>query len=197
MATADIVTLPLLLFALTVVYIFGLAVFRLYFHRISHIPGPKLAALTYYYQTYYELFPYQGQFVFKCEELHKKYGPIIRIGPDEVHINDHRFYTELYGSALHRRNKSPLWYWMTGIGSFGDQSMFTTIDHTHHRLRRSGLGTYFSKRKVQELEPRIKEKVLQLRDRVLQAAGTKKPLDIKVAYGAMTLGGSCLHRLIE
>lgn len=168
-------------------YLIGLSIYRLRFHRISHIPGPRLAALTYYYQSYYDFFPHQGQFLFKLEELHRKYGPILRIGPDEIHVNDAKFYKEMYGSSVHKRDKSPVWYWMDGLGAVGDQSMFITLDHDHHRLRKAGLGTYFSKRKVQDLEPRVKEKVLLLRQRLLERTGNA-PVSLKDAFGGMALG---------
>ncbi|KIM94013.1 hypothetical protein OIDMADRAFT_35074 [Oidiodendron maius Zn] len=167
-------------------YLIGLSIYRLRFHRISHIPGPRLAALTYYYQSYYDFFPHQGQFLFKLEELHRKYGPILRIGPDEIHVNDAKFYKEMYGSSVHKRDKSPVWYWMDGLGAVGDQSMFITLDHDHHRLRKAGLGTYFSKRKVQDLEPRVKEKVLLLRQRLLERTGNA-PVSLKDAFGGMAL----------
>lgn len=160
---------------------------RLFLSPLSHIPGPKLAALTYYYQSYYELFPHRGQFLFKCEELHKKYGPVIRIGPDEVHINDPWYWEETYPPPSRRRHKSPLFYWMGGMGSFGDQGMFTTLDHDHHRIRRSALGTYFSKQKVRELEPRLREKVLLLRQRLLER-GSANAINLKDAFSALTLG---------
>jgi hypothetical protein len=90
-------------------YIFCVGVYRLYFSRISHIPGPRLAALTYFYQFYYDVFPHQGQFLFECGRMHEKYGPVIRIGPDEVQINDMSFYNEIYTQGTRRRDKSRLW----------------------------------------------------------------------------------------
>lgn len=169
-------------------YQLALAIYRLFLSPISHIPGPKLAALSYYYQSYYDLFPHHGRFLFHCGELHEKYGPVVRIGPDEVHVNDARFYKKMYGSTTQRRDKSPIWYWMAGLGVVGDDSMFITLDHDLHRLRRSGLGTYFSKRKVQELEPRIKDKVLLLRKRLLERADAGETVNLKDAFGGMSLG---------
>lgn len=49
------------------------AVRRLYFHPIAHIPGPRLAALTWWYEFYFDVIK-PGQYVFKIQELHKKYG---------------------------------------------------------------------------------------------------------------------------
>lgn len=39
------------------------------------------------YEAYYDLI-LGGQYTFKIIELHKKYGPIIRISPWELHISD-------------------------------------------------------------------------------------------------------------
>jgi hypothetical protein len=49
------------------------AIRRLYFHPLAHIPGPKLAALTWWYEFYFDVIQ-QGRYVFKIQELHKQYG---------------------------------------------------------------------------------------------------------------------------
>jgi hypothetical protein len=49
------------------------AIRRLWFHPLAHIPGPKLAALTWWYEFYYDGIQ-QGRYVFKIQELHKQYG---------------------------------------------------------------------------------------------------------------------------
>lgn len=62
----------LLSFILTVVE----ATRRLYFHPLSHIPGPRLAALTWWYEFYFDVVQ-PGQYVFQIQELHKQYGKIV------------------------------------------------------------------------------------------------------------------------
>lgn len=51
------------------------AVHRLYFHPLSAFPGPKLAAITVLYEAYYDVCK-GGKYIFKVNELHKKYGKI-------------------------------------------------------------------------------------------------------------------------
>jgi hypothetical protein len=55
------------------------AIRRLFFHPVAHIPGPRLAALTWWYEFYFDVIQH-GRYVFKIQELHKQYGgsPIIR-----------------------------------------------------------------------------------------------------------------------
>lgn len=46
---------------------------RLFFHPLAHIPGPRLAALTWWYEFYFDAIQ-PGRYVFKIQELHKQYG---------------------------------------------------------------------------------------------------------------------------
>lgn len=60
---------------LTIGYTIALAIYRLWFSPLAKFPGPKLTAATGWYETYYQLCKGQGgQFIFKIEEWHKKYG---------------------------------------------------------------------------------------------------------------------------
>jgi len=50
-----------------------LTVYRLYFSPIAHFPGPKLAALTQWYEIYYDIY-LNGQFTLHVKDLHDIYG---------------------------------------------------------------------------------------------------------------------------
>lgn len=57
--------------ALTVaVYFMTMAFYRLFLHPLSHFPGPKLAAVSRWYEGYYDVVR-NGQYTFKIAELHK------------------------------------------------------------------------------------------------------------------------------
>lgn len=60
--------------------IYGAAVTfdRLVLSPLAAFPGPKLAALTNWYEFYYDVI-LQGKFTSKIQELHKKYGMYWRI----------------------------------------------------------------------------------------------------------------------
>lgn len=57
----------------SLIYLLGLAVYRLYFSPIAGFPGPKLAALTLWYEFYYDVLC-GGQYWVKIAELHERYG---------------------------------------------------------------------------------------------------------------------------
>jgi hypothetical protein len=52
---------------------------RLIFHPLANVPGPRLAALTYLYEFYYDGLK-QGQYVFRIDELHREYGIQLILG---------------------------------------------------------------------------------------------------------------------
>ena len=63
---------------LTALYLAATAVYRLYFSPIAHFPGPRLAALTFGYEFYYDVIK-QGRFTWKIGELHQQYGQLTRL----------------------------------------------------------------------------------------------------------------------
>lgn len=54
----------------------ALAIYRLLFSplALAGVPGPKIAAITAWYEFYWDCVQ-QGQFLFKIEQMHQKYGP--------------------------------------------------------------------------------------------------------------------------
>lgn len=90
------------------VYCISLAVYRLYLSPLAKFPGPKFAALTLWFEFYYDVVK-RGRYTWKIAEMHKQYGelspgdakssfrypmltkiigPIVRISPHELHIDD-------------------------------------------------------------------------------------------------------------
>jgi hypothetical protein len=63
--------------AASVLYILALLTYRLYFSPIAKFPGPKLAALTFWYEFYYDVIK-RGRYTWKIGELHQKYGSCLQ-----------------------------------------------------------------------------------------------------------------------
>lgn len=56
-------------------YLIGLAFYRLYWSPIAKFPGSKLAALTLWYEFYYDVIQ-RGRYSSKIAEMHKQYGAV-------------------------------------------------------------------------------------------------------------------------
>ena len=78
-------------FAVGFLGLVSVAFYRLFFHPLARFPGPKLAALTRYYEGYWDLY-HNGQYTFKIAELHKRYGEITPcVRPfQRGHTNEHQ-----------------------------------------------------------------------------------------------------------
>lgn len=170
-----------------VLYVISKGIYNVYLCPIAHVPGPKLAALTYLYQSYFDVYPYQGRWLFQQIELHKQYGPVVRVGPDEIHIDDPDFYTEFAGTSTKRRDKSTTWYWFSGMKTVVGLSGFATLDHDLHVMRRSAMNGFFSTRRVQQLEERIRGHVKKMTDRLLDYKATGETINLLYLTSALTL----------
>lgn len=137
------------------------------------------------YELYYDLI-LGGKYTFKLIELHKQYGPIIRITPFELHISDPEFYGEVYASSAsnRKRNKYPLFYESFGM----DYSMFATIDHDLHKYRRAALNPFFSQQNVRKLQPVIQERVSTMLERIRDFKESEEVLNVSWLYAAFTSG---------
>ena len=47
--------------------------YRIYLHPLAKFPRPKLAALSHWYEAYYDVLK-KGQYTFEIERMHQKYG---------------------------------------------------------------------------------------------------------------------------
>ncbi|KAK5651119.1 hypothetical protein OQA88_13258 [Cercophora sp. LCS_1] len=151
----DITTTDLLLssLALSILYLLTLAIYRLFLHPLSKFPGPRLAALTNWYEFYHDVL-HQGQFTTHIQHLHKIHGPIIRITPTELHISDPSYFDTLYSRSGHRDKYH---YFANRFGGASDS--FSTVDHDQHRMRRKAISPFFSAGRIADFQPVIREKV--------------------------------------
>lgn len=159
----------------TALSILTLAIYRLFLHPLAHIPGPSLAALTCLYEAYFDVYR-GGKYQWEIQRLHKLYGPVVRIAPNAVHVNDISFADTLFTSApQHIRDKDPVQASQFGVSP----ASFSTSGHALHRMRRAALSPLFSRGAVLKLQPLVNAKTLKLCERIetdFAGKGRKVPL---------------------
>ncbi|KAH6625627.1 cytochrome P450 [Boeremia exigua] len=173
----DLIIAALVVF---VSYAIGNAVYQLYFSPLSKFPGPKIAAVTLWYEIYYDVFKW-GRYWVEVQKMHEEYGPIVRISPSELHVADLAFIDTLYTRSAPRDKHS----FMTR--QFGnDDTTFSTTAHAHHRLRRAALNPFFSTQRIAGLQAMIWTHVEKLCARFDEYAAAAKPLPAGDAFACLT-----------
>ncbi|EPE31784.1 Cytochrome P450 [Glarea lozoyensis ATCC 20868] len=154
---------------LYLLYIVLLVSYRLYLSPLAKFPGPKIAAATLWTEFYYDAV-LGGQFQFKVKEWHEIYGPVVRINPFEIHIDDPK--GDFYGTVFSNtgiRDKHEFYTSQFGTGKTG----FGTVSHHLHRLRRKAMNPFFQPSNVLRFEPVIKAKLDKLCQRIDQYSAAK------------------------
>lgn len=164
-----------------VLYVISLYVYRIYFDPLSTIPGPKLAAASLWYEFYYDVIK-EGRYTWKIWEMHDKYGPIVRINPYEVHINDPEMIDEVYPNQQKRSMKYGWAMTMFGLKT----GVLSTESHELHRIRRGVYAHFLSKATLVRLEPGIQSVLDRLLSRFESLKGSGRNVNLLDVYACLT-----------
>lgn len=63
-------------------------------HPLRSFPGPLTHRISNIPRAYYNV---QGRLPFHIAELHRKYGPVVRLGPDFLTFTDPEAWKDIYG----------------------------------------------------------------------------------------------------
>ncbi|KAL8983670.1 MAG: hypothetical protein Q9205_002148 [Flavoplaca limonia] len=126
------------------------------------------------YEIYYELL-LDGRFSQQIEKLHQRYGPVIRINPFELHINDPEYYSQIYNFDRHLEKRD-----------YHIQNIQHTGPHSQHRPLRRALDPYLSRSKVQGLESLLTLHIENLCLHFSSAHSRARPLKLGHLYRCMT-----------
>ncbi|CAK7210460.1 hypothetical protein SBRCBS47491_000791 [Sporothrix bragantina] len=143
-------------------YVFGLVVYRIFFHPLAKYPGPLLAKVTDAYMLYHA---WKGDRHLEFWRLHETYGPTVRFGPNSVSFNSNTALREIYGFKAN-----------VGKADFYDafvhpaHNTHNTRDKGEHARKRRVLSHAFSDSAVKEAEKYILANVRTFCD-VLGAGG--------------------------
>jgi len=124
-------------------------VYRLYFHPLAKYPGPFLNKISPLPAISSLL---RGRLPLETKQWHDKYGPVVRVMPNELSFNTANAWEDIYGhrQGLKNMHKDPI-----HVGSVDPIPGVTTLtmadDHNHQRQRRA-LAYSFSQKALLEQE---------------------------------------------
>ena len=127
----------------------------------------------------------KGRSPLTWHELHQKYGPVVRIAPDELSYNTAGAWRDIYGyrPADSQMNKDPNFF---GPPRFGAPSIIDSNYTDHSRFRRL-LSHAFSDRALREQEPLLQRYINLLIQRLHERCSNgAEPLDMVKWYNWTT-----------
>lgn len=139
----------------------------LFISPLSQIPGPKLAALS----TWYLDLRYAADTAIPhLDQLFEQYGPIVRVGPVEVVVNDPKHVSTIYGvrSPFPKPDTAGL------FTNHGVRNVFSSVGRAEHRERRKRVGKVYQIGTLlnnQKLLDYIQDRIDVFRDKIESAAG--------------------------
>ncbi|KAI1809113.1 putative cytochrome P450 [Poronia punctata] len=127
--------------------------YRLFFNPLSKIPGPWYTNLT---SIVLKVENIRGRGPIYVDGLHKQYGPVIRLGPDEFDVSDMESVKK-----IHRvKTTFPKTAFYTGFTAGpGHDNVFSAQNVEIHRRQRRLLSQAMSEASLKTMVPQIEDKV--------------------------------------
>ncbi|KAI1802364.1 cytochrome P450 [Daldinia bambusicola] len=159
-------------------------IYNLYFHPLSKIPGPWIAAIS---DIPYCSWMLGGRQPYKLLELHNKYGHAVRVAPNEVSFNTAQSWKDIYGQKPGR----PIFIKGTFYdgGNFAGNGISSIISERRpevHKEMRSTLAGAFSDRAIVEQESLVATSVDKLVRLVGIEGSTERGVDVSILFESMT-----------
>ncbi|KAF7886490.1 uncharacterized protein EAF01_011168 [Botrytis porri] len=168
-ASSLIIFIPAALFF----YSIALAIYRIWFHPLSKIPGPPLLATIDIINQWGS--NVDGTFPREVSRLHKQFGPIIRVGPNRIAVDGSIGYPEVY--SLKAKGLAGTFDKVHDYIFDGDhKTILGAPNELHRRLRRS-LAHSFSDAAIREQEGIIEKHVNMLLEQLTCKAELGETVD--------------------
>ena len=159
-------------------------IYRIFFHPLAKVPGPKLFAASRLPILY--LYNIQGTWVRDAISFHAKYGPIVRIGPDSLSVDGSVGYPEIWSQKLH--GKSEYTKHIIHYDDYYRGSILTADTKAHRGLRRL-FAPAFTEKAIRSQEPILQRITTFLTQQLSKRQGETIDLAKWINYTTFDISG--------
>ena len=110
-----------------------------------------------------------GRYVQRIDEIHKIYGPVVRISPGQLSFNSAASFKDIYGHVPGRKPFLKSRYYEPMPGQM--RTLVSAADPGHHAAMRKTMSHGFSASALTAQEDRVHYYVDQLIDQIKKSAG--------------------------
>ncbi|KAI1305687.1 cytochrome P450 [Xylaria venustula] len=133
------------------IFVLGRFFYNIFLHPLRKYPGPLSHRMTAIARVRWSL---RGRLPFHVSELHKQYGPVVRIAPNELAFSSPQAWRDIYGHKKLGQEEFPKYEGTYKIFKHLPTSIINSDREEHGALRRQ-LSHGFSDRSMREQEPII------------------------------------------
>ncbi|GAB1319663.1 hypothetical protein MFIFM68171_09873 [Madurella fahalii] len=126
---------------------------------LRQYPGPLLAKFTNLWRLYYIS---RGSFQHDLARLHKKYGPVVRIGPNVLDVDDPALLKTVFGTKGDWKKTGYYDSASALVDGHIVHNLFSHIDEDKHAAEKKPIAKYYSPTGVVTFEPLIDKAITQL-----------------------------------
>ncbi|KAL4913246.1 cytochrome P450 [Aspergillus aurantiobrunneus] len=146
-------------------------IYRVYTGPLAQLPGPAISKWT---GLVLQKHLFAGDRPRYVQQLHQKYGPIVRISPTELDVSVsaaaksiHKVASRFYKGRFYEH-----------IGHRSPKTLFSSTDPQFHAYRRRLLGGPMSETSIRQHEPTVAEKVKLCVDQMAKEAERRGCIDV-------------------
>jgi len=162
-------------------YLVGYVIYNLFLHPLRRYPGPLLMRVTRMTYCYRHI---TGTLPFIMPDLHRRYGPVVRIAPDELAFADPAAWKDVfcYRAGGAEFEKSPAFY--RPVTSIPPD--ISNAPKEEHSVLRRALAHGFSEKSLREQQPIISSYIDLMMRRLREHSEGGKAVDMAAWYNFTT-----------
>lgn len=168
------------------IYILATCTYNIFLHPLRNIPGPPLARLSRLWSRIGNL---HGQKSFLIHAAHATYGPVVRVGPNELSFASPAATKQIYSTNSDVFVKEHSFYHAKRI--FHEDHLFSFRDPAAHKHRKKLLQRGFSQAAMLAFEPRVDAKIAAMLDHWAEGEAA-----VNAVPWALWLGFDTVHDLV-
>ncbi|KAH6664822.1 cytochrome P450 [Halenospora varia] len=155
------------------VYAATRCIYLLYFHPLSKLPGPKIAAVSNVWYGYHWL---SGRYPWAIENALKRYGGVVRIAPNELVFITPQASIDIYASHRNHLEVFP----KTDFNNRGKDmgGIIWEEDPVKHREVARKIAPAFSNRSIRAMEPEVHRYIDSFVSQMRDLGGVKESVGL-------------------
>lgn len=138
-------------------------IYNVRFHPLASFPGPLARGAS---RIPYTLSILRGRLHTDTAALHRRYGPVIRVAPNELAFADPSAWKDVMGGGSKELAK---WGDVYLLPAFMAPHLQNTVDKEHHKMLRRAVAPGFSDQSLRAQEPLVSKYIQNLTERLRES----------------------------